>query len=300
MNYSFVIPVYNSVATLEPLYNGISELMAKLNHSFEVIFVEDNGRLESWHKLLELKEKHSTQISIIKLSRNYGQNAATLCGINVASGDFIITVDDDLQVHPIELEKLIRVQEQTHSPLLYGVSSNTNQHFMRKTTSNLFKKTFNSLEGGANIGSSVRLLSKNLASHLSNHVYDNLFINQILSWYTFDTKFVEINWSARHEGKSSYGFLSLIKLALKLLFLHTNLPLRLMIYLCVTSSIISLALASYYIYQHFALGRGLGFLSLIVIAISLILASISVIGIYVNRLYNARIKKPMYAIQVKL
>ena len=59
-------------------------------------------------------------------------------------------------------------------------------------------------------------------------------------------------------------------------------------------------LASYYIYQHFAFGYGLGFLALIVMAISLVLASISIMGIYLNRIYSSRVKKPHYAIKIKM
>lgn len=73
-----------------------------------------------------------------------------------------------------------------------------------------------------------------------------------------------------------------------------------MITVCIISSIGSLALASYYIYQHYALGQGLGFLALIVIAISLILASISIMGIYLNRIYASRVKRPHYAVKIKL
>lgn len=300
ITYSFVIPVYKSVESLEPLFMGIRELCTELQLSFEVIFVEDNGSLESWQKLLELKKNHPTHITLIKLTKNFGQNGATLCGIAETNGEFIVTMDDDLQVQPSEIKKLIACEQQTKADVIYGVYKENTQHFLRNMSSGLVKKIFNITENGANIGSSIRLINKGMAGNLKNHLQDHLFINQVLSWYTFDTQFIEVTRNPRNHGKSGYSFWQLFSIAFRLVFLYTSIPLKIMIAICIVSSVASLGLAGYYIYQHFTFGMGLGFLSLVVVAISLILASISIIGIYINRLYSSRVKKPHYAIKIKL
>lgn len=300
IEFSFVIPVYKSVSTLEPLYKGIEALMLKRNSTFEVIFVEDHGSEESWRKLLELKKSYASNITLIKLSKNFGQNGATLCGIGETKGSFIITVDDDMQIDPSEIEKLIDAQKEKDFDLVYGVYNESTQNATRNFGSRVVKSVFNKVEDGANIGSSIRLITSDMASHLRNHLQDHLFINQILSWYTYDIGFVEVVRNERSEGKSNYTFFQLARIAFRLLFLYTTIPLKIMIVVCVISSIGSLGLASYYIYQHYALGQGLGFLALIVVAISLVLASISVMGIYLNRIYSSRVKKPHYAVKVKL
>lgn len=300
IDFSFVIPVYKSVSSLEPLYKGIESLMLKRNATFEVVFVEDHGSEESWRKLLELKKSFPSTITVIKLSKNFGQNGATLCGIGEAKGSFIVTMDDDLQIEPLELEKLIEIQKERDFDLVYGVYKESTQNATRNFGSRIVKRVFNKVEDGANIGSSTRLMTADMAAHLRNHLQDHLFINQILSWYTFDIGFVEVERNKRSEGKSSYTFFQLTRIAFRLLFLYTTIPLKIMITVCVISSLGSLLLASYYIYQHYALGHGLGFLSLMVVAISLVLASISIMGIYLNRIYASRVKKPHYAIKVKL
>jgi glycosyltransferase involved in cell wall biosynthesis len=298
--YSIVIPVYKSVDSLEPLYDGIASTMKELNVKFEVLFIDDNGSNESWNKLLQIKNHNPTCVTLIKLNKNFGQNGATLCGINEAKGDIILTIDDDLQVHPSELKKLIEKHIQDKCDVIYGVYEEKSSSAIRNLGSNLIKKIFNKSENGSNVGSSIRLLTSNIAKHLQNHSQDHLFINQIISWYTFDVQFVEILRNPRYEGKSGYSIWQLFLIAFRLLFLYTSIPLKIMIVLCVISSIVSLALASFYIYQHFVLGNGLGFLSLIVVAISLILASLSVMGIYLNRIYESRVRKPHYAIKLKL
>lgn len=298
--YSFIIPVYKSVNSLEPLYKGIVELMESLNDSYEVIFVEDHGSAESWQKLLELKKQHPSQIRLIRLTKNFGQNGATLCGIDEARGNILLTIDDDLQVHPSELKKLIDYQHQHQSDVVYGVYKEKSAAPLRNTGSRLIKLIFSRTESGSNIGSSIRLITAHIASHLRSHSQDHLFINQVISWYTFDAGFVEIQRNKRFDGESGYSYLQLFRIAFRLLFLYTSLPLKLMIALCVTGSLSSLILGAYYTYRHLVLDQGPGLPALIVITISLILASISIMGIYINRIYSSRVKKPHYAIKQKL
>ena len=298
--YSFVIPVYKSVASLEPLFEGIKQLMTEYGAGFEVIFVEDNGSKESWNKLLEIKAKHAGEVSLIMLSRNFGQNGATLCGITEARGKFVVTIDDDLQVHPAEIKKLIECEQKTNADVIYGVYSEKSGTWLRNTGSRLIKLLFRKTEGGSNIGSSIRLLSRNITEHLRNHSQDHLFINQVISWYTFNTSFVEVERNPRSEGDSGYSLTQLFLIAFRLFFIYTTAPLKIMIALCIMGSVAAVTLAGYYIYRHFVFGQGLGFLIIIVIAVSLILAGISIMGIYINRLYSARVKKPHFAIKVKL
>lgn len=300
IEYTFVVPVFRSVSTLTPLYEGIRQLMTELNSTFEVVFVEDNGSDESWQKLLELKNKYPETVVLIKLTKNFGQNGATLCGIDYSKGNMVVTLDDDLQILPTEILKLIQHQAQHQTDVIYGVYSEKTSSTFRNIGSRLIKKLFRSTEGGSNIGSSCRLMNRTIANHLKNHSQDHLFINQVISWYTYNTAFVEVERNARQEGKSGYHLLHLFGIAFRLFFLYTSFPLRFMIVVCTLSSVASLALALYYIYQHYVFGQGLGFLVLIVVAISLILASISIMGIYLNRIYSSRVKKPHYAVKVKL
>jgi len=300
IQYSFVIPVFRSVSTLGPLYDAIAELMRELGCTFEVIYVEDGGPEESWRKLLEIKQSHAEQVTIVRLTRNFGQNGATLCGIAEARGAYVVTLDDDLQVHPNEIKKLIACQQAGGYDMVYGMYAQKEVSWLRRSGAALVKRMFSTSEGGSNIGSSIRLITAGIAAHLRNHSQDHLFINQVISWYTFNTGFVEVTRKPRPEGKSGYTLLQLARITLRLVFLYTSIPLKVMIAVCIFSSLASLVLAGHYIYQHFVLGHGLGFLVLIVIAISLILASISVMGIYLNRIYNARIKKPHYAVKIKL
>jgi glycosyltransferase involved in cell wall biosynthesis len=99
LTVSVVIPVYRAALTLRELYGQLSITMRQIAPTFEIIFVEDCGGDESWSIITELAEADQ-RVRGIRMSRNYGQHNAVLCGIRAARYDVIVTMDDDLQ-HPV-------------------------------------------------------------------------------------------------------------------------------------------------------------------------------------------------------
>lgn len=299
-DYSIIIPVYRSVESLRPLFVGIKACMQELNKSFEVIFVDDNGSEASWNELLKLKSEFSAELKIIRLSRNFGQNAATLCGIDESTGLQIITIDDDLEIEPIEIKKLINTQKESKADVVYGKTGNQNNSWIKKLGASIIKQIFNRNQGGSSVGSSFRLIDTHVAERLRFHSQDHLFINQVISWYTLNIQFVEVKRSPRKEGSTGYSFLKLLGIGFRLIFYYTSLPLKLIVFLCALCAIASALFGSYYIYQQTGLSAE-SKVSLIALfgTIALLLGSLSIFGIYLNRVYTARVKKPNYSIKIK-
>lgn len=301
INYSIIVPVYKSVSTLEPLLIGVSQVMDELKKSFELIFVEDNGSEESWQELVRLKKEYSNQVQVIRLSRNFGQNGATLCGIDEARGEKIITIDDDLQTPPIEIKKLIEAQQSTGADVIYGQQSDANASALRKFGANFIKRIFNKNEGGTSVGSSFRLIDTHVAERLRFHSQDHLFINQVISWYTLNFHFVEVEHNSRKEGRSGYSLLKLIEISFRLIFYYTSIPLKIVVFLCASFALVSAVFGSYYLYQMVKPeGVDHTILFLLFTTITLLLGSLSVFGIYLSRIYSSRVKKPNYSIKIKL
>ncbi len=99
LTVSVVIPVYRAEQTLADLHRQLSDAMSKLTPVFEIIFVEDGGGDGSWAIIAGLA-RADHRVRGIRMSRNYGQHNALLCGIRAAKHDIILTMDDDLQ-HPV-------------------------------------------------------------------------------------------------------------------------------------------------------------------------------------------------------
>lgn len=299
--YTIVVPVYRSVETLEPLYTGICAVMTDLKLSYEVIFVEDSGEDASWFELLRLKELHGDHISCIRLSRNFGQNSATLCGIDEAKGEKVITIDDDLETNPSEIKKLILFHNESQADVVYGKYAEQNTSWIRRVGAKLVKKLFTRSQGGSSIGSSFRLIDRHIVEKIRFHSQDHLFINQIIGWYTLNAKFVEVKHSPRQAGKSGYSLWKLIILSLRLLIYYTSLPLKLMVLLCALTSVAIVVMTVYYVYFQLETGTTIDiFMISVLAAMTIIAASIAVFGVYINRIYASRVKKPNYAIKLKI
>lgn len=300
INFSIIVPVFRSVSSLEPLFKGVQDVMNELSSSFELIFVEDNGSNESWEELVRLKKLYPEFIKIIRLSRNFGQNGATLCGIDEAIGSKIITIDDDLQTPPQEIKKLIKAQEEYQVDVVYGKQSDQGTSWLRRIGARIVKRIFNQNQGGTSVGSSFRLIDTHVAERLRFHSQDHLFINQVISWYTLNFKFVEVEHNHRKEGESGYSLLHLISISFRLIFYYTSIPLKIVVFLCAFFGLTASILGAYYLYQMFGLGlEEKSLLFAIFGTIGLLLGSISIFGIYLNRIYSSRVKKPNYSIKIK-
>jgi len=121
--YSIVVPVFNSSSTINELVEQIITNVKHLNKTFELILVDDCSSDNSWEVMKTLKEKHE-ELKLIRLGNNFGQFAATFCGVEHALADIVITIDDDLQYPPSEIPKLISHFENNKQLLVYGVPKN--------------------------------------------------------------------------------------------------------------------------------------------------------------------------------
>jgi undecaprenyl-phosphate 4-deoxy-4-formamido-L-arabinose transferase len=299
---SVVVPVFNSVETLKPLYERIAATLFSHGKAFEVIFVEDGGPVESWNELKKIKNEFPETVTIIRLGRNYGQNAATVCGVTNAKGATVITIDDDLQTPPEEIGKLLTAFERTQAAAIFGVTPQQSNPFFKRLGSYLIKKIFDWVDG-ADIGSSFRLISPELKEKLNKQAHDQLFLNQVIHWYTDEIEKVEVEHHSRTEGRSGYSFLGLTGLALRLIFFYTDFPLRVMSIVGLLVSVVCFGLGIYYIYEKLVDGAEAGFASIITaifFATGIIILCLSILGAYISRIYSDRIRKPVYSIKTRM
>ncbi len=294
---TIVVPVYNSVETLCPLFERIQASMKKLAQTFEVLYVEDGGTDESWKELKRIKSLYPNDVNLIRFGRNYGQNAATVCGILHAKGDMVVTIDDDLQTPPEEIEKLLEKFKETDAAVVYGVTPQQNNPLLKRIGSNMIKKIFDWVDG-SDIGSSFRLISPRLKEKLNTNANDKLFLNQVIHWYTDELVKVEVEHEIRTDGKSGYSIFGLIAMALRLIFFYTDFPLRVMTITGLLIAVVCFGLGIYYIYEKLVIGAEAGFASIITaifFATGIIMVCMSVLGAYISRIYADRIKQPVYS-----
>lgn len=301
VQYSVVVPVYNSSKTLVELCNRIESVFKKLNSSFEIILVNDCSADESWTVIRDLKSKYGMCLTAVYLRRNFGQHKALLCGFQFAKGEYVITIDDDLQFYPEDIEILIESAKTTGADLVYGVYRDERQHSaIRRWGSNFISMLFEKFGNTTGQGSSFKIIHKNVIEKVKDYNHSFTFLDEILSWHTTQTQWVDVRHAARREGKSGYNILQLVMLSLNLIFGYTTIPLRFMTWFGFTSFWVCLCFVCYFIYLKFTEGAQLGFTAVMVtifMSTGLILFSLGIIGEYLNRLFALQHKKPSYLIR---
>lgn len=107
MNLSLIIPVYNEEENLPLLYTAVDQALTPLKNTWEVIFVDDGSRDQSFDVLKSLVEKDPEHVRVLSFRRNFGQTAAIAAGIDHACGDIIVLMDADMQNDPADIPMLL-------------------------------------------------------------------------------------------------------------------------------------------------------------------------------------------------
>lgn len=302
-DYSIVVPVFNSCESLKELYSRIAGTFGRLGKTYEVIFVDDASADCSWEVLTDLQEEYNDKVVAIRLSRNFGQHNATLCGIAAASGEYIITIDDDLQNPPAEIPKLIDRMKQTDADVVYGIFSKKHHSMVRNMGSAALKGSSRRLFQTKGAGSSFRLIKSAMAKNLLNHQINFIYIDELFNWYTANIAFVTVEHHKRPYQKSNYTNRSLFSIVSNLVIYYTAIPLQLMIYGGFITALISFVIGLVFIYKKLFNDVPLGFTAMIVAVLfstSIILLSLGVLGEYLSRIYNVQNRKPPYSIKTVL
>ncbi|MGZ3882975.1 MAG: glycosyltransferase family 2 protein [Bacteroidia bacterium] len=302
---SVVIPVYNSAGTVHELITRIHQSLDQ-KQSFEIVLIDDGSKDDSWKEIVRAKKNNPhLPITAIQLSKNYGQHNAIMCGFSHAKGRLIVTMDDDLQHPPEEIEKLVQGYEATDADIVYGSYKNRQHDVMRNTGSFLFRRSAPLFEDVTHDGSSFRLIRRELIEQLiTNNQSNFFFIDEILQWYTSNVTSVPVEHHPRKAGVSGYSKLKLFRLYIDILINYTAVPLKFMTYVGITVSVLSFCLGMYFIFKKIFFRIPVpGFTATIVTVLfstSLILICLGIIGQYLYRIFLFHNKKPPYSVKTIL
>jgi glycosyltransferase involved in cell wall biosynthesis len=228
---SVVVPVYNSAKSLNQLAQRLANILPNLTDTYQLILVNDCSTDNSWQIIENLTSSYSWIIGI-DLMRNFGQHNAILCGIRASSYDVIVTMDDDLQHPPEEMEKLLN-KLSSGFDVVYGTPK-IDQHGVWRNlaskTTKLALRMATDISIVPNI-SSYRAIRRHLCRVFDEYKSYFVLIDVILAWGTSNISSVEVNHEPRAKGKSTYTFRKLLFHTLNLVTGFSVVPLRLASYL---------------------------------------------------------------------
>jgi polyisoprenyl-phosphate glycosyltransferase len=296
VDYSIIIPVYGTENALEKVHQSIVSFFDK-KYSYEIIYVDDSSPDNSWEVLKNIK-KDSTNTTIIRLSKNFGQHAASVCGFKYAKGNFIITMDDDLEVHPKEIQKLIDDQKKTNSDLVYGLYPKQNQTFFRGLFTAIYKM-FSKLEGpDKGKGSSFRLIKNSITQKIVNNHKQFVFIDELCLWYTKKLSFVNVEANKDFIEKKRYHVTELFKLTSTIIMFSSTLPLKFVTNIGILLAGINFLIGIIFLFKKFFMKIDVeGYTSLIVsilFSTGIIILCLGIIAQYISQALKSINNAPSY------
>lgn len=215
MSVSVVIPVFNDTTALMALVHRLYRVSDQIGCRTELLLVDDGSGDETWENLKALKASHpGRNITLLRLVENSGQHNATLCGLAHAQGNFIFTMDADLQHPPEAIPRLLARLREHQLDLVYGTAL-AGHSWTRRLASRLFKMLTHRLGSPRIEGSAFRAMTAGLARHLIDNAQQPFtVIDSVLQENAAGMEVVAIEHHPREHGESSYTWGRLFLMAL--------------------------------------------------------------------------------------
>lgn len=300
IDVSIVVPVYGGASALGELCRRIGLCLSPENISYEVILVDDRGDPDAW-RVIESISTSDPRVEGIRLSRNFGQHAATLCGISRSRGARVVTMDDDLEHLPESIPAML-VACDMETPLVYGVFPTRTHAWYRNISSELMRRTLKIAFPDLNDSyTSFRCMDRTLADQLSTFDLSRPYLDGMLSWLTSSVATVNVKHGSRQHGESAYTLRKLVSHATNIFITFSHLPLRMASYFGTAIAAISFAYLIYIVIAHITGSISnpgyASLMSVVLFACGVQLIILGVLGEYVGRLMGAVNKKPAFAVQ---
>ena len=299
--YSVVVPVYNSEHTLDELYGRLRKVFDEtMKEPFELILVDDSSRDNSYEKMQMLHQK-DPRVKIIQMAKNFGQHPALLCGFQYATGDYVITMDDDLQHPPEEIPKLAAViKERSDVDVIIAKYEGRKHNVIRRLGTRFsVYATSKMLNKDPNLEiTSFRLMRKFIVDAILQMNVRLPQIGNLLVQTSNRIINVTVHHDERKYGKSGYTFRRLMRDLIYDITTHSALPLIIVRDIGIISFFASILLGIFYLVRYFVYGVSVeGFTTLVLLLVAysgLSLLGIGVIGQYLMNILNESRKMPNY------
>lgn len=297
---SVVIPVYNGEKAIAAVCAQVGETLDGAGRPFEIVLVEDRSRDRSWDVIGRLAQSDQ-RIRGIRMSRNFGQHCALLCGIRAARYPFCVTLDDDLQHPPSEMLKLLEVLD-TGYDVVYGTPLHQRHGFFRDIASRMTKIALQRAMGAetARNVSAFRAMRTSLRDAFVDFRGPYVSIDVLLTWGTTSFTSVPVRHDPRSMGESNYTIGMLVVHAFNMLTGFTAIPLQLASIVGFGFAIFGVGVLAYVLFMYVVHGQavpGFTFLASVVAIFSgAQLFAIGMIGEYLARMHFRVMDKPAYVV----
>lgn len=288
---SIILPVYNEENNIVRAYEAIRDVLAPKEIRFELVFVNDGSKDNSFEVIRKLSENvRDAQIIGLSFSRNFGKEAAIFTGLSYATGDVCAVMDCDLQHPPETLLEMYALWEQGFE-IIEGVKrSRGKESIIYKGFAKLFYKLISKSTGIEMYRSSdFKMLDRKVVDEYVKLSERNIFFRALSSWLGYKSAMVEFDVQERVSGTTKWSIKSLVKYAIGSITSFTTAPMQLITLSGMVFFLFAVVVGLHSVVK-WATGHALeGFTTVILLLLitgSLIMISLGIIGYYLARIYE--------------
>jgi glycosyltransferase involved in cell wall biosynthesis len=301
---SVVIPLYKEEANIVSLLNTLLPVLKTLPKTHELILVDDGSPDNTWELLKEKAAIHPT-ILALRLSRNFGKEAAMRAGLETAVGQAVITMDGDLQHPPRLIPDMVEVWEQEGAEIVEANKTYRGpESLLNKFSAKIFYYILNKLSGyNINNASDFKLLDRKAVDALLAMNETNMFYRGMTTWLGFKKTKIFFETATRQGGVSTWSFLQRLNLSLTAITSFSVLPLYFVTAIGLLFFLFSIGLGLQTLYHKFSGQAVSGFTTVILLLLiigSLLMFSLGIIGEYIARIYQEAKGRPRYIVTEKI
>lgn len=300
---ALVVPVYNEEETIATFVSTVESKLEPILEHLEIVFVDDGSKDKSAQIIEELME-HNERIALIKLSRNFGKEAAMTAAIDMCDADALIPIDVDLQDPPELVLEFVKIWREQGVDTVYGKRvDRSSDSETKRISSGGFYYVFNKLSGRVKIPENVgdfRLIDSKIIQTVRNLNESNRFMKGLYAWPGFTSCEVDYVRPERSAGTTKWNYWKLWNFALDGIVSFSSLPLRVWSYIGAGVGFLGLIYMVYILVSTMIKGVSVpGYASLMCVVLflgSIQLISIGVLGEYLGRVSEEVKKRPVYVV----
>lgn len=294
---SIVIPVYNEGEHIQASMNYVEGICEKAELSYELVLVDDGSKDDSWKRLVALAES-KPQVTAVRLSRNFGKEAALCAGLDLAEGDAVIVMDADLQHPPELIPEFVKLWREG-ADVVEGVKeSRGKEKAAYRFCAKLFYGMIHRATGiDFDNASDFKLLDRKVVEAMKQMPERITFFRGMSAWVGFERRSVPFKVAERVEGTSKWSLKRLVGLAVTAVTSYTSAPLHCVTFFGVLMLLCTIVLGIQTLFMKFSGRAQDGFTTVILLLLfigSMIMISLGIIGLYLMKIYHEIKARPRY------
>ncbi len=302
---SIVVPCYNEEETLPLYYDEMQKIVKEMGKKvkFEFIFVNDGSKDKTLAILRGLAKKDK-DVRYLSFSRNFGKEAGIYAGLKAATGDYICTMDVDLQDPPTLLIEMFNTLESGEYDCCAAKSTSRNGYsFLRKTFTKWFYKLINKLSKVEMVDGArdFRLFTRQMLDSILELEEYNRYSKGIFSFVGYNTKWIEYENTERVAGTTKWSFWKLFIYAIDGITAFSTTPLIISVFIGIIFCLIAFVMVIVVIIKTLVFGdpvSGWPSLACIILFVSGIqLFCMGIMGLYLSKTYLETKKRPVYIVK---